>query len=220
VKPEGRTLYLVERLGSSTTELAIGSPGIKANDPDRDILDTGEFVFGEGSMASRLFKILRSQNGWTYGAYSGFDLLDLPRKFGGAHLIYAFPQVEHTEKLAAKAIQLYEDFVKKGVTPAELRFAKKSMTSSYAFKFATSRSRLNARLYQLLDGAPLHSVAEYKKLINAIKPAQIVQAGKKVHDPENLVIVAVGDPAHIRELKNVIPKVKKVVTITDPMKAF
>lgn len=216
--PKGRTLYVVERAGSSTTELAFGTTGIKADRPDRDVLETGDYIFGEGSMNARLFKILRSQNGWTYGAYSGFGMLDLPRAFGGVYMIYAFPQVEHTEKLTLKMLELYEDFAKKGITGEELAFAKKSMTASYAFKFATSRSRLSARLYQLLDGAPLYSVSQYKSVIGKITPEMIQKAGAKVHDPENLAIVAVGDPAQLEALKKSIPKLKNVVKVTDPMK--
>ncbi|MGZ3710975.1 MAG: M16 family metallopeptidase, partial [Bdellovibrionota bacterium] len=108
----GITMYVAERKGSSTTELAIGGLGIKADRPDRLELETGEFVFGEGSMAARLFKILRGQNGWTYGAYSGYSMLDLPRKFGGAYMMYAFPQAQFTEKLTLKALELYADYVK------------------------------------------------------------------------------------------------------------
>ena len=218
--PKGRTLYLVERKGSSTTELAIGALGIKADRADREVLETGDWVFGEGSMNARLFKILRSQNGWTYGAYSGFGMLDLPRRFGSSYLIYAFPQKEHTEKLAVKAIELYDDYIKKGITAEELSFAKQSMTNSYPFKFATSRSRLSARLYQLLDGAPLHSVGQYRSIINKVTTDGILKAIPKVHNTENLAIVAVGDPDQIEGLKKAIPNIKNVVKVTDPMKAF
>lgn len=216
----GRVLYFAERKGSSTTELAIGNFGIKADRPDRLVLETGEFVFGAGGMDSRLFNTLRGQNGWTYGASSGFSMLDLPRRFGGAYLMYAFPQSQHTEKLTLKAIELYTDYVKKGITAEELEFARKSMANSYAFKFATSRARMSARLYELLDGAPLLSVTQYRTQMNAITPKMITSALQKAHDPENLIFVAVGDPAQIDGLKKSIPNLKAVIKVDDPMKPF
>jgi zinc protease len=218
VTKPGRTLYVAERKGSSTTELAIGEMGIKADRPDRLNLETGEFVFGDGAMGARLFKILRAQNGWTYGAYSGFGMLEQPRKFGGAYMVYAFPQAQFTEKLTLRALELYGEYVKSGVTTEELAFAKKAMTNSYAFKFATSRSRLSSRLYQLLDNAPNLSVSEYRSQMNLITPAMILKSLQQAHNLANLAIVTVGDPEQIEALKKSIPNLKAVVKVSDPMK--
>ena len=90
---KGRTLFVVDRKGSSTTELAIGHLGIKADDPDREALETGMFVFGS-DFTSRVPNVLRKEHGWTYGAYASYQLLDLPRKNGGAFLLYSFPRAE------------------------------------------------------------------------------------------------------------------------------
>jgi zinc protease len=218
-EPEGRTLYLVDRAGSSTTEVAIGQLGINAGNPDREALETGLFILGSDS-SSRLFQILRGQHGWTYGAYASFQMLEIPRRYGGSFLIYTFPQAEHTEEATLKALEIYGDYVKGGVTAKELAFAKKSLANSYPFKFATSRSRLTARLYQYLDGAPLLSVGQYRKKMAGLSREQILQAVQKVHDPKNLVIVAVGDPARTEPLKKSIPNLKEVKVVTDPMKAF
>lgn len=214
----GRHLYVVERKGSSTTELGIVAPGIKADRPDRLALEAAQYAFGEGSMTARLFQVLRAQNGWTYGAYSGFSMLDPPRRFGGAYMIYAFPQGEHTEKLTLKALEMYGDFIKKGVTAEELDYSKKSMGNSYPFKLASSRARLSGRIYELLDGAPFRSVTEYRREINALTPASVLKSIQAAQNAENLAIVAVGDPAQIEGLKKSIPNLKSVVIVKDPMK--
>jgi zinc protease len=216
---EGRHLFVVDRKGSSTTEVAIGHTGFAANYADRQILETGLFVLG-ADMSSRLFQVLRGQNGWTYGAYASFQMVEIPRRTHGSFLIYTFPQAEHTEKATLKALEIYDEYVKSGVTQKELDFAKKSLTNSYPFKFATSRSRLTAKLYEYLDGAPLLSVPAYRKLVNGISRAQLLAAEKKIHDPNNLVIVLVGDPAQTEALKKNIPNLKSVTVISDPMKAF
>jgi zinc protease len=216
---EGRHLFVVDRKGSSTTEVAIGQLGINAARPDRQTLETGLFVLGSDS-SSRLFQVLRGQNGWTYGAYASFQMLEIPRRHHGSFLIYTFPQAEHTEKAVLKALDIYGEYVKGGVTQKELDFAKKSLTNSYPFKFATSRSRLTARLYEYLDGAPLLSVPAYRKLVNGISRASLLAAVKKLHDPANLVIVLVGDPAQTEGLKKSIPNLKSVTVVSDPMKAF
>lgn len=213
---EGRTLYLIDRKGSSTTEVAIGHLGIEADRKDKEILETGMFVLG-GDMSSRLFQVLRGQNGWTYGAYSSFQMIEIPRRHGGAFLIYTFPQAEHTEKATLKALEIYNDYTKNGVTAKELNFAKESLINSYPFKFATSRSRLTARLYEHLDGADLLTVPEYRSLVKKITAKSLLASVQKAHDPKNLVIVLVGDPEKTAPLQKSIPGITQVIKITDPM---
>ncbi len=216
---QARTLYVYERPGSSTTELGLGHLGIKANHPDREALSLGMYLFGE-DMSSRLFQVLRAKNGWTYGAYSSFNYFELPRRHGSGFMVYAFPQAEHTEKLTLKAIELYEDFAKNGITEKELSYAKKSLGNSYAFEFSTSAKRLNNRLYALLDGAPFRSVAQYRSIINGLSRAKMKKVIAGAHQAQDLVFVTVGDPAQINSLKKSIPNLKNTITVSDPMKAF
>lgn|GEM_PF-7071988 len=215
---KGRTVYVMDRKGSATTEVGIGHIGIKADRKDREVLETGLHSFGE-DMSSRLFKELREKKGWTYGAYGGFDLFERPRRYGGGFMIWAFPQAEHTEALVPRALEIYEEYVQGGLTAKELDFSKKAQTNSYPFKFATSRARLQARLYELLEGAPPRSVSEYRKIVNGVTLGTLKKAIQQVHDPKNVAIVMVGDPSRtgavIGKLKNVT-----VVRVTDPMTRF
>jgi predicted Zn-dependent peptidase len=171
-------------------------------------------------MTSRLFQELREKKGWTYGAAAGFDLFERPRRYPGAFLVWSFPQAEHTQELVLRALEIYEDYAKKGLTAKELSFAQKSLGNSYPFKFATSRSRLTARLYELLENAPHHDVAEYRGIVNGVTRGSLRSAIRKAHNAENVAIVLVGDPERTKGLLTAIPKVKNVVKITDPLAAF
>jgi zinc protease len=215
-KLEGRTLYIVDRPGSATTEIAIGHFGITAPYKDRDTLETGLYSFGE-DMSSMLFQELREKKGWTYGAAGGFDLFERPRRYVGGFMVWAFPQAEHTEELVLRALEVYQDYAQKGLDDKHLAFAKKSLANSYPFKFATSRSRLTVRLYELLEGSPHHDVAAYRKIVNGVTRKSLLAAIKKVHDPENVAIVLVGDPARTAPLMKSIPRLKKTVRVSDPM---
>lgn len=217
--PEGRTIYVVDRKGAATTEITLGHLGILANNKDRDILETGLHSFGE-DMTSRLFQELREKRGWTYGAAGGFDIFDRPRRYPGGFMVWAFPQAEHTEELVLKALELYDAYAKKGLTQKELNYSRQALTNSYPFQFATSRARLQVRLYELLEGAPHHTVEQYRSILSGISTGSLLAAIKRVHDPENLAIVLVGDPARTEGLLKKIPKVKKVVRVADPMAAL
>ena len=216
---KGRRLYIVERAGSSTTEMGIAQRAFEASYPDREAIETGLFLFG-GDMSSWLFQELRAKKGWTYGAYSTVQFLEIPRRQGGSFFIYAFPAAEHTGDTVLRSLDLYQDYVKKGMSAKELKFAQQSLGNAYPFKFATSKSRLTARLYEFLDGAPLLTVAQYRKVLNGLTPAKLKAAVQKVHDPANLAIVLVGEPGQIEALKKSIPNLQEVKVIADPQAEF
>lgn len=215
-KITGRTLYLVPKNGSSTVELQMGHYGIPANSPIWDNAEAGLFVFGS-NFNSRLIRILRKENGWTYGAASAFSATTMGAGNESVFLIYSFPQKEHAAKAAAKTVELYEQYVKDGITKEELAFAQNSMANSYPFQFANAKARLDAKLSHELDGTHNLPVSVYQKKIRSLTPKKIESILAKVHDPKNMVIVAVGDEAQLKEIAKAIPGLKEVKTILDPM---
>ncbi|NUM87627.1 MAG: insulinase family protein [Bdellovibrionales bacterium] len=215
----GRHLVLVPRKGSATTEVLFGHRGFRAGDPDWVPLQVGMFVFGS-EFTSRLSEVLRKQNGWTYGAYGFYTAFDSPRRHGGTFLMYAFPQAQYTHLLMPKALQLFEEYVEKGVTKEELRFAAASLSKSYPFELADAVQRLNRRLYQRLDGAPFPGLAEMRRLLKATSREAVLRAARKIHDSKNLVIVLAGDPDELEKTRKALGPMASEKEINDPMKAL
>ncbi len=213
---KGRHLYLVPRKGSATTEVLFGHRGFSAGDPQWVALNTGMFVFGS-EFTSRLSEVLRKQSGWTYGAYGFYTAFDSPRKHGGTFLMYAFPQAQYTHLLAPRALQLLEEYVSKGVTKEELRFAVNSMSKSYPFELADAVQRLNRRLYQRLDGAPFPGLEEMRRMLKATTREKVLSAARRIHDPKNLILVLAGDPDELAKAKAALGPVASETTVNDPM---
>jgi zinc protease len=212
-RPNEKHLILVERPGSTTTEVGIGHFGIAAQREDREALELGLFIFG-GDMSSRLFQELRGKNGWTYGAYATFQMLEIPRRHGGAFMIYMFPHAEHTDKAVSKSLSMYSDYVKNGINEKELLFAKNTLKNSYPFQFSTSRAKLTGKLYEFLDGAPLLSVDQYRNAVNKFSKKSVRNSIRAAHDSENLWIVLVGDPKALEKTKKSLKGVKKISKFT------
>lgn len=214
--PSGKKLYLVARKGSNTSEMAISHFGYGANDKEKELLELANFNLG-GDMSSRMFQILRGKNGWTYGAYSGFQLLETPRKHGSAFVLYSFPHAEHTDKTLKEMNSIYKDYVEKGLTQKELTFSKQSLMNSYPFKFAQSRGRVQAKLYEALEGSPLLTVESYRKLLGATSQKDLLKAIQKFHQTKNFVTVVVGDPQQFEALKKSPFSWDQVILVDDPM---
>ncbi len=214
--PEGIELVLVPRTDSATTEALIGQPGFSATDPDRFTLDTGMFVFGS-DFTSRLMEVIRKEKGWTYGAYGAYTMIEAPRRHGGYFAMYAFPQTQFTQLAIPKMVEMFQDYVRNGVTAKELSYAINSLSNSYPFQFADIEVKLNKRLYEILDGAAFPSVPKMRAILHSVTREKLQKAVREHHNPDHLLIVLVGDPAALEKTKAALKNVKSVTTVNDPM---
>ena len=215
-KVSGRHLVILERKGLTTVPASIVHGTVGSTYPRLPELGIGNFILG-GSMSSRLFNVLRNENGWTYGAQSSFQQFDQPRKYGGSFSIYTFPASEHAMKAIPRAVELYHDFEQKGLTPEELEFAKNSLVNSYAFEFVSAGSRLSGRLAEALDGVPYLSIDEYAKRVRGMSQAEVLAVIHEAHDSANFILGVAGDPKAMKELMSKIPGITSVRVIKDPI---
>lgn len=213
----GIHVVIVPRPGLVTTEMLLGQRGIAAGDKLRLDLETANYMLGDASFVARMFVEIRVKNGWAYGAYSSYNYLNIFRKHPGAFGVYANPRIEVTSIAVPRALEIYQEFVQKGLTDDELSFAKKSQSNSYAFRFATPDDRLGNKIVKLLDNAPLLSVTEYRKRINAQTKAGILKALQARHNTKNTSIVIVGDEDAARKAVANIKNVASVRVLKDPM---
>lgn len=215
-KLKGRHLVIVERKGMTVANTAIVHPSLASDNPLAVEIELASFILG-GDMSSRLFTVLRKENGWTYGAYSGFQLMDFPRRYGSAYAIYTYPAMEHALQAIPKAVEMYSEFYKTGLNQKELDFGKNALVNSYAFNFVSAAARLNGRIYERFEGFPYLAIEEYSSRIKSLSLSTYNQTLKDAFDPENLIIVVAGDPAFLRTLQKSIPDVKDVTVIKDPV---
>jgi zinc protease len=215
-KISGRHLIILERKGLTTVPALIAHPTVGSTYPRLAELEIGDFILG-GSMSSRLFNVLRNENGWTYGAQSSFQIFDKPRKHGGVFSIYTFPATEHAMVAIPKAVEIYTNFEDKGLSSAELGFAKNSLINSYAFNFVSASDRLNGRLMEILEGLPFESVDSYRARMNAVNANDLQRWIQEAHDSTNFILGVAGDPTFLRELVMKIPGIQSVKVVKDPV---
>lgn len=215
-KITGRQLVVLEKRGLTTVPAGIVHPTVGSTYPHFHELTLGDFILG-GGMTSRLFNVLRNENGWTYGAQSSFFQLDLPRRYGGLYTLYTFPATEHALKAIPRMVELYQEFVAHGLTAEELEFAKNSLVNSYAFEFVAASNRLSSRLSETLDGFPYLDIDEYTERMRKVSLGELGQWIKTAHDPENFVLGIAADPALAKEIAAKIPGVKAIKIVKDPI---
>lgn len=218
-QPKGRHLFILDRPNTTTISTIIGHFSYPSDYDNSVEADVGNFILGGGGMVSRLFDELRNKKGWTYGASSG-HYLDAPRRYGSVFTLYTFPATEHFTKAIPKAVEVYEQFTKEGVTVDEFNLAKTSLTNSYAFSFAKASSRMANKIAEFIDGTKFLSVRDYRNRLENLSQAELNKIISESFHSQNIFIAVAGNQKELRKLKDMIPGIQSVTILADPVESL
>jgi len=152
-------------------------------------------VLGGGS-SGRLFKNLREEKGYTYGAFSNFSA----RKFPGPWNASAEVRTEVTDGAIAEFIKELQRLRDQPVSDQELDDAKRAIVASFALSLESPDELVNYALTRKIYGFPEDYWDTYPTKLMAVTPADIQRVAKKYIDPQTMQIVAVGDASKIRSV--------------------
>jgi predicted Zn-dependent peptidase len=181
------TVYLVDKPGAPQSSIRVGSIGVARSTADYFPLLVMNTVLGV-PFTSRLMQNLRETHGYTYGAWSRFDMRRDPGPF-----------VAQAEVVGAKTDSALVEFMKElrairdTVPQAELQRAKRYLQLQLPSLFETT----NDIAYQLMPlavyGLDLEFYNNYVQRIEQVTQADVQRVARKYIDPERLSIVVVGD---------------------------
>ncbi len=171
--PKQPTLVVVDKGGTATGTVFMGQGGITAQDPDRFAMDVGNFSFGGEPLVSRLFRIVRGELGYTYSVSATYSVLGALSYQKGVYAIVSTPSLEFTTKTIRKSLEMWDEYMSKGVNSDELKLAHESVVNSYPFDFESADKRLSKRLYGHIYGVPVLSPVEFKKTIESVSNDRI-----------------------------------------------
>lgn len=195
--PINGPVYKIVRAPINSIHLCIGFRTCSIYDKDRYILKMLKRVLS-GSMSSRLFMILREENGLTYTSYASNDYYE----HTGSFLFYAECDANKVFVNGAKdkpgvfplIIQMICDLIKDGITRQELELAKSSYRGKMlvSVENADSIASYNAKnaLFGIADYPEYDRV--YEKIIKPLTVGEINNAIRKYFRRENMVVSVIG----------------------------
>lgn len=210
----GRHLLFVDKPERSQTQILIGGLGSHPEDPDHIALHVGNTIFG-GTFTARLSQEVRAKRGWSYGAYSSLPF-DRKRQ---AFSLWTFPAASDARACIELELRLLEDWVRRGVTKAELGRAKKYLIRSSAFSRDTAAKRVQLRVEEELYGLPNGYHDSYLERVAAVTLDAVNQAIARRISLSDLLITIVGTHAAIgAEVQRAIPDLAstEVVAFNEP----
>ncbi len=190
---EGIKIRLVDKPEQSQVQIRVGHLGLAHSDPDFLAATLINYTLGSGSFSSRLMKVVRSEEGKTYGAKSEFEVGRLPGAF------YAWTFTRNAE--AVTTLNLVLDEIRKmrdsGPTPQELADAKSNLAGRYPMKFETAEDVAAEVLGAELHGLSEDFVRQFPVRISQVSLDEAKRVAKEHLRPDNLVVVLVGKAADI-----------------------
>lgn len=180
----------VEMPGKTSVTFIIGQPsGLRYTDPGYQALHMATAILGSNFFTARLLAVVRNRDGLTYGIgarMSGDTFND-----GGWYIEGTFAPKLLARGAAATRRQL-EEFCAHGVTAAELRHFKRTLTGSYQVALSTTDGLAAALLHALQRGEGPGWIDEYPHRLDALTLDQVNAAIRRHLHPDRMITVEAG----------------------------
>jgi zinc protease len=165
--------------------------GVNNDDPDFAALDVANFIFGGGTLSSRLGNRVRQKEGLSYGVASMFGARAKDK--AGSLTIFAICNPQNIDKVDKAITEEMDKILKDGVTSEEVAEAKKAYLEQRKVRRSTNAALAGMLSQTLEDGRTFAYHAELEKKVEALTLDDVNAAMRKYWQPKKLVIVRAGD---------------------------
>lgn len=165
--------------------------GISDQHADYPALVLGNFIFGAGSLSSRLGDRVRQKEGLSYGVSSSFFASAEDER---ANLtLQAICNPQNLGKLEKVMQEEFQRLVANGVTADEVEKAKQGLLQQRQVSRASDQALVAMLSSQLYEGRTMEHEAKLEKQIAALTAEEVSAALKKHFDPKRLIVVTAAD---------------------------
>lgn len=207
-----KTVNFIKKDDVNQSNIFLGHLGGLLNDPDSGPLNVADQAFG-GAAASRLFMKVRSEQGLAYsvGSFWG-ESYDYP----GVFRMSGSTKSGTTVKMVRSLQTEFDNFIKNGITPDELKYAKDSYLNSFVFRYDTKGKIINELMALEYYGYPKDFIQKQQKDIQNATKENIDQAVRKRWKPESLTLLVVGKDADFDQPLSSLGMNVRTIDITIP----
>jgi zinc protease len=188
-----RAVHVVAKPDAPQSELRIGHPGIPRNTPDYFPTVVMNAVLG-GLFSSRINLNLREVHGYTYGAFSSFDW----RRRAGPFSVDTAVKTAVTDAAAREILNEIERMRAEEIRPEELSLATSYLDGVFPIRYETTDAIAAALANLVIYGLEDDYFDRYRERVRGVTAADVRAAARTHLHPDQMQLVAVGDPAAIR----------------------
>lgn len=189
-----RAVHLVEKSDAPQSELRIGHVGLPRTHPDYFAAMVMNLLLG-GLFSSRINLNLREAHGYTYSAFSSFDW----RRQAGPFVVSSAVRSDVTAAAAGEIMTEIDRMRAEKVSAEELSLATSYLEGVFPIRYETTAAIARALAGMVIYGLPEDYFDTYRDRVSAVTASDVQRAAREFLHPEELQLVAVGDPAVVRE---------------------
>jgi len=187
-------IYLVDRPGSTQAEFVIGNIGLKGDSLDFFPVRVMNDVLG-GTFASRLVQNIREEKGYTYSIGSGFSF---PADIG----VFSVSAAVRNDVIGLAIQEVFNEIERVQEDPftdMELENSKSGIIGRFALALETYQDFVDAVVSYKLRGVNLNRLSDYPQLVQDVTTDDVLDVANEYIQPDQFVIVVVGDASEIQE---------------------
>ncbi|MEN6533394.1 MAG: pitrilysin family protein, partial [Bryobacteraceae bacterium] len=205
-------VYFAAKEDVNQTFFRVGHLGGILRDANYPALEVLADILG-GGFRSRLVTRVRTQLGYAYsvGADWGANY-----NHPGLFTIGGGTKSGSTVETLKVIREEIERIRTSEVTGEELSVAKDTVLNSFVFNFDTPGKTLSRLVTYDYQGYPKDFIFQYQKGVAAVTKADILRVAREYLKPENLTIVAVGNPQEFSEPLSALGLPVKTIDLTIP----
>lgn len=189
-----RQVIVVDDPDAVQTEIRIANPAIRRNSPDYDALSVANQILG-GPAENLLFSALRSRRGLVYGASSSLVCY----RAAGAWESKTATSTDSTLKTVRLMLDQMKRLRHRALGEEDLQMAQDYLIGHMALQFGTP-DRIAERVLELMIyNLPLNTWSLYPQEIRQLTRGQVLDATRRYLDPQQAVIVLVGNAAAFKQ---------------------
>jgi zinc protease len=164
---------------------------LKETDAEFAALRLGNFIFGGGTLSSRLGNRIRQKEGLSYGVTS--SLTAAPRDADARFTVNAITNPLNIDRVEKAVLEELNVFLSQGPSPSELSDAQQAYLEAQKVGRTGDAAIAGQITTNLYLGRSFAHLSELEKRIAALTPDEVTAAFRKYIDPKKLVILRAGD---------------------------
>jgi zinc protease len=192
-----RRIVVIDKPDAVQTEIRIGNRGIPRNNSDYLALTVANQILG-GPATNRLYKALRTDHGLTYSASSELDCYQTVGSWEGKTSTRTVETMKSVHLVLEQMKRLREHTISGG----ELQTAQSYLIGHMALEVESAEGIATQTLNLMVYNLPLDYWNRFPDELNTLQTGEVLDATRRYMDPDNNVIVLVGNASTFgRELK-------------------
>jgi zinc protease len=191
--PNGRKIFVVDRPGSTQSNVLVGTLGPERKSEEYPALMTANQILG-GGVAGRLFLDVREKRSL---AYSTSSWLEEPARGPMPVVLSAGTQTARTADTVAALLEHFDHMATSAPSGEELERGARYLSDSFAFKMETAGAIADLTSRLIVLGLSDDAYDEYRRAVRALDVEDVARSASHAYRHDSLVVVVAGDAAAI-----------------------